>query len=127
DTELTEESTDLIAGMYKKCQETKIGMVGCLLLYGDRKTIQHAGVYIRPGLLGDHLYVGRLYKHALNKFGSKDFPYDIRESRPLSAVTGAAQMIERKKFDSVKGFDERFIICGGDVDLCLRLNQKGYQ
>lgn len=127
DTELLEQSVGLLRAMYDKASKPGVGMVGCLLLYGDQKTIQHAGVYLRPGLQGDHLYVGQLYKSALRQAGSQKYPYDIRESRPLTAVTGAVQIVERKKLDAVKGFDERFIICGGDVDLCIRLNKKGYQ
>ncbi len=113
--------------MLQKAAEPDVGMAGCLLLYGDKRTIQHAGVFLKPGLQGDHLYAGKLYKNALSSVGTEEFPYDIRESRPLTAVTGAVQIIERKKFDAVTGFDERFIICGGDVDLCIRLNKKGYQ
>lgn len=127
DTECTEDSRGLLEEMYKKAQAKDVGMVGCLLLYGDQKTIQHAGVFLRPGLQGDHLYVGQSLKNVLQNTGSQKYPYDIREPRALTAVTGAAQLIERKKFDAVNGFDERFIICGGDVDLCIRLNQAGYQ
>ncbi len=127
DTELTPESVGVLEKMYKKATQKNVGMVGCLLLYGDRKTIQHAGVYLRPGLQGDHLYVGQLYRTVVREFGSEKFPYNIEESRPLTAVTGAVQIIERKKFDVVNGFDERFIICGGDVDLCIRLNKAGFQ
>lgn len=127
DTELVEQSSGLLERMYEKAKLSEVGMVGCLLLYGDRKTIQHAGVYLRPGLLGDHLYVGHLLKTVLRETGSQKYPYDVNEDRPLTAVTGAVQLVERKKFDQVKGFDERFIICGGDVDLCIRLNKAGYQ
>lgn len=127
DTEFTEKSVGLLEKMYAEAHKKDVGMVGCLLLYGDEKTIQHAGVYIRPGILGDHMYIGQLLKRVLSEAGSKKYPYDIRESRPMTAVTGAVQMIERRKFDDVGGFDERFIIAGGDVDLCIRLNRKGYQ
>jgi GT2 family glycosyltransferase len=127
DTELVEESVGVIETMHARAKQTDVGMVGCLLLYGDQKTIQHAGVFLKPGLQGDHLYVGQSYKKALNENGSEKFPYDITKPRQLTAVTGAAQLVERIKFDAVKGFDERFIICGGDVDLCIRLNKAGYQ
>lgn len=127
DTEFTKMATGLLEKMYQKAKEPKVGIVGCLLLYGNKKIIQHGGVYLRPGLLGDHLYVGKSYKKALSQSGSREFPYSLDEARPLSAVTGALQLVERKKFDSVGGFDEKFIICGGDVDLCLRMNKAGYQ
>lgn len=127
DTELVPESSGILEEMYEKATQPDVGMVGCLLLYGDQKTVQHAGVFLKPGLQGDHLYVGHSLKTVLNNAGSQKYPYDIRVSRPLTAVTGAVQIIERKKFDAVSGFDERFIICGGDVDLCIRLNKAGYQ
>lgn len=128
DTELVPESVGLLESMYEKSKMAKIGMVGCVLLYGDQATIQHAGVYLRPGSLGDHVYVGKPYKKALKFGGNTDeFPYDITKDREVTSVTGAVQLIERKKFDAVGGFDERFLICGGDVDLCIRLNKAGHQ
>ncbi len=127
DTELTKESVGLLEAMCEKAAEPKVGMVGCLLLYGDQRTIQHAGVFLRPGLQGDHMYVGHKLSTVLREAKTEKYPYDIRESRPMTAVTGAVQLVEKKKFDAVKGFDERFIICGGDVDLCIRLNKAGYQ
>jgi GT2 family glycosyltransferase len=45
----------------------------------------------------------------------------------MTAVTGAVNIITRKKFNDVGMYDEHFIIGGGDVDLCIRLNKKGYQ
>lgn len=127
DIELRPQSRGLIERMYIKAHQPSVGMVGCLLLFGGEKTIQHAGVFLMPGGQADHMYVAKRYSHALSRVGSDEFPYDINEDRPLTAVTGAVQLVERKKFDAVGGFDEKFIICGGDVDLCLRLNGNGYQ
>jgi hypothetical protein len=36
-------------------------------------------------------------------------------------------MVERQKFHEVGGFDERFRVGGGDVDLGLRLTAAGYR
>lgn len=127
DTELVPQSAGLLEHMYELAGKKSIGMVGCVLLYGDERTIQHAGVYLRPGSLGDHIYIGKLYKQALQKNGSDEFPYDITSDRKLTAVTGAVQLIEKAKFDKVGGMDENFVIGGGDVDLCLRLNAAGEQ
>lgn len=125
DTELVAKSRGLLEHMYNLAGKKDVGMVGCVLLYGDERTIQHAGVYLRPGSLGDHVYIGKLYREALK--GGAEFPYDVTKDRPVSAVTGAVQIVERAKLDTVKGMNEDFVIGGGDVDLCLRLNAVGYQ
>jgi GT2 family glycosyltransferase len=36
-------------------------------------------------------------------------------------------MIRRELFDRLGGFDERYILCGSDVELCLRVRTHGYQ
>lgn len=127
DIELIDKSRGLIEDMYLKAQGKKVGIVGCVLLYGNNRLIQHGGVFLLPGGQADHLYVAKKYKNAIAQAGTKEFPYDIQEDRPLTAVTGAAQMVCKNRFDAIDGFDERFIICGGDVDLCLRMNASGYQ
>jgi glycosyltransferase involved in cell wall biosynthesis len=58
DTELNRHSRGTLEYMCKLASKKDVGMVGCVLLYGDEMTIQHAGVYLRPGSLGDHIYVG---------------------------------------------------------------------
>lgn len=128
DIELIDQSRGLLEKMYEKSRQKDVGITGCLLLYGDSKTIQHAGVFLMPKGTADHLYVGKKFKKVLHEGGkSEELPYSIKEDRKMTAVTGAINIIERKKFDSVDGFDENFIIGGGDVDLCIRLNRKGYQ
>lgn len=127
DTELRPNSIGLIEKMYQKCHEKDVGITGCLLLYGDERTIQHAGVYLMPEGMADHLYITKHYKAALARKNKEEFPYDITVDRALTAVTGAVNLVTRKKFDAVGQYDERFIIGGGDVDLCLRLNKKGHQ
>lgn len=126
DTELNTHSAGLIEKMHSEAIKPNIGMVGCVLLYGDESTIQHAGVYLRPGSLGDHIYVGKNYRKALEQKDKLEFPYSLKADRYVTAVTGAVQLIEKNKFNKVSGFDERFLICGGDVDLCIRLNEAGY-
>lgn len=127
DMELKQSSIGLIERMYKKASDPKVGIVGCTLLYGDEKQIQHAGIYLMPEGLADHMYVRKPFKDAVKGAGSKEYPYDISSDIPMTAVTGAAQLVEKKKFEKVGMFDERFIVCGGDVDLCIRHNKAGYQ
>lgn len=127
DVELRPNSRGLIERMVKKAAKPDVGIVGCTLLFGDEKQIQHAGVYLMPEGLADHMYVREKYNDAIAGAGSDKFPYDITKDLPMTAVTGAAQVVEKRKFDRVGGFDEKFIICGGDVDLCIRHNAAGYQ
>ena len=128
DIELRPNSRGLIERMFEKAAQPEVGIVGCTLLYGNEKQIQHAGIYLVPEGLADHMYVTDRYLSAVNKNrDKKKFPYDITKDMPMTAVTGAAQLVERSKLRKVGGFDERFIICGGDVDLCIRMNEAGYQ
>lgn len=127
DTELRPNSVGLIEKMYKKCHQKDVGIVGCLLLYGDEKTIQHAGVYLMPEGMADHMYITKRYSAALARTNKDEFPYDITSDLKMTAVTGAVNLVERSKFEKVGMYDERFLIGGGDVDLCIRLNKAGYQ
>jgi GT2 family glycosyltransferase len=123
DIELNASSKGLLSYMYKKALEPTIGAVGCVLLYEDAITIQHAGVYLVAGGTADHLYIGKSFKKIST---DKTLRHNITKDLDVTAVTAAAVMVERKKFEEIKGMNEDFIICGGDVDLCLRLSEKGY-
>lgn len=52
-----------------------------------------------------------------------------KADKPVSVdtVIGACMLIPRKVIDEVKGFDEDFFFNVEDVDLCLRIKQKGYE
>lgn len=125
DAELPKESECLVLQMYKTAQDPATGATGCVLLYDDAETIQHAGAYLVPGGTAKHLYIKEKLKDVLSNIST--YPYDITESREFCAVTAASLMVERKKFDFVNGFNENFIVNGGDVDLCLRLKESGYK
>lgn len=40
-------------------------------------------------------------------------------------MTGACVAISRANFDAIGGFDESFVVCGSDVELCLRAMANG--
>ena len=44
----------------------------------------------------------------------------------LSAVTAACLMMRKTVFAEVGGFDEEYSVAFNDVDLCLKIRQKGY-
>jgi GT2 family glycosyltransferase len=101
------------------CQPT-VGAVGGKLLYPDGK-IQHAGVVLGIGGWAGHAHKGFPDEH----------PGYVGRAALLSAfsaVTGACMVLLRERFEAVGGFDEvAFGVACNDVDLCLRLNAKGWR
>jgi len=103
--------------------QPEIGAVGAKL-YFPNNTIQHAGVILGlgglPGVAG-HIGKGR------------PVSYPGQASRALlaqnvSAVTGACLIVRRNVFQEVGGMDEENLpIAFNDVDLCLRIRERGYR
>jgi len=110
---------DWLTFLLEHAQRKEIGAVGCKLLFPDG-TIQHAGVVLGITGFAGHVFAG-LDEHVRNYFGAADF------MRNYLAVTGACLMVRREVFDEVGGFNESFIVCGSDVDFCLRIHSKGYR
>lgn len=97
-----------------------VGAVGARLLYPDR-TVQHAGVVIGVCSAAGHAH-RFLPSDAVGYFNRARLPQYV------SAVTAACLVVSRAKFLSVGGLDEQaFPVAFNDVDLCLRLNQRGWQ
>jgi O-antigen biosynthesis protein len=98
-------------------EDEQVGIVGAALLYPDG-TLQHGGVLVSMGGMADHLF----------RAESETFESPFGRAgwyRNLSAVTGACLMISREVFQTVGGFDEGFILNYSDIDLCLRVRQRG--
>jgi GT2 family glycosyltransferase len=112
--------SDWLTAMVELASRPEVGAVGAKLLFPDN-TIQHAGVVL--GIFG-------LAGHAFKRTFAEDrvyfdFPDLIRN---VSAVTGACMMTPTEKFWACGGFDEEaFPVSYNDVDLCLKLRQKGYR
>jgi len=95
-----------------------VGCCGPLLTYADG-SIQHAGVVVGMGGWADHVYKGASAAHQQQYFASPML------RRNVLALTGACLAIEATKFRDIGGFDESFIVCGSDVELCLRAHAAG--
>ncbi|WP_206214112.1 glycosyltransferase [Adlercreutzia sp. ZJ154] len=95
-----------------------IGAVGGLLLYPDG-TIQHAGVVIGMNGWADHVFKGMQPIH----FGSPFISPVVQ--RNVSAVTGACMAISKETFEMLGGFNEDFLVCGSDVEICLKAEKHG--
>jgi len=109
-----------LAMMTLQAVREEVGAVGARLLYPDGR-VQHAGVVIGVGNAAGHAHrllhpdeEGYFERHALPQF--------------TSAVTAACLVVMRERFLEVGGLDEvNFAVAFNDVDLCMRLNQRGWQ
>jgi GT2 family glycosyltransferase/Flp pilus assembly protein TadD len=91
-----------------------VAIVGSKLLYPD-ETIQHAGVVFSKNCLTPyHIFKG----------APGDLPAaNVR--REFQAVTAACFLIGRQDFETIGGFDEGFRNGFEDVDLCLKIRERG--
>ena len=96
-----------------------VGAVGAKLYY-ENNTIQHAGVIVGIGGVAGHIqkyhprnsegYFGRLFL-----------------TQNFSAVTAACLILRKDVFNEVNGLNEKDLtVAFNDVDLCLKIRQKGY-
>ena len=99
-----------------KSMEERTGAVGVKLLYPGEERIQHCGVTL--------LYSGP--SHKLQGYLDDTYYYGYSENDINTlAVTGACLAISRGNYESIGGFDESLPVAYNDVDLCLRLYEKG--
>ena len=92
----------------------KVGAVGSLLVYPDRKTIQHCGVFFsqKTDNLPFHLH----YRRPITEF--------VKYDRYYQAVTAACMLVRREDFETLGGFDEDFYYGFEDAHLCLRIQAE---
>ncbi|MEK7350974.1 MAG: glycosyltransferase, partial [Nitrospirota bacterium] len=93
-----------------------VAVVGSKLLYEDG-TIQHAGVaFSRIVFTPYHIY--------------QKFPADapmVNRRREFQCVTAACMLVRREVFEQVGRFDEGFKNGFEDVDLCLKIRERGWR
>ena len=110
-------SRDWLERMARKALLPYAGAVGAKLLYPDTRIIQHAGV--------TNLRVGPAHKLQFLS-DEEDHYYGMnRGVRDMLAVTGACLLVKKRLFEEVGGLDEEFAVSLNDVDLCLKLREKG--
>jgi GT2 family glycosyltransferase len=93
--------------------DQRIAVVGAKLLFPSGQ-VQHAGVVIGQDRWPHHLYAGFPGEHAA-----------VNHGRDVAAVTAACMLVCRSDFEQLGGFDPAFHNGYEDVDLCLRLGQRG--
>src|SRR5207302_1634861 len=104
--------------MLEQALRPEVGAVGARLLFPEG-FVQHAGVVLGLGGIAGH--PGRLLAPSSGGYHrSFDVVHDY------SAATAACLLLRRALFLEAGGFDEDRLPVGfNDVDLCLRLRQRG--
>ena len=111
-------SPEWMERLVEKAVRPDCGVAGGLLLYEDG-TIQHAGVVAGMGGWADHVFKGMQPVH----HGS---PYlSPMVTRNVTAVTGACMAISKKTIEEIGEFNEEFVVCGSDIEICIRAIQAG--
>lgn len=104
--------------MLGMCQRREVGAVGVKLLYPDH-TIQHAGCVVGMGGIAGHMFTDM----PANRSG---YLHKASILQDMSAVTAACMMMKKSVFEEAGGFTEQLAVAFNDVDLCLKVNQKGH-
>lgn len=109
----------LIENSIKKCldfmtQNQNIGILGCKILNSD-DTLQKS-IYHYIGEATEWL----LYNHWLCRFF-------INKKRKIRALMGSYLMINKSIFVNVGGFDPDFFMYCEELDLCDKIQKKGYE
>jgi O-antigen biosynthesis protein len=126
---LLNDDTEVISGewleaMLEHAQRPEVGAVGARLLYPDGR-IQHAGVILG---VGSHWEPGvAMHSHQFYASDSPGYAGVPMTTTNYSAVTAACMLLRKSLFDEVGGLDEENLrVQFNDVDLCLRLRERGY-
>lgn len=108
-----------LSEMLGHAKRKEIGIVGAKLYYPDM-TIQHGGV-----VLG----IGGVAGHAHKHFDSNEHGYFSRLKiiQNYSALTAACIVIKKDIFKEVNGFEEELVVAFNDIDLSLKVLEKGYR
>jgi GT2 family glycosyltransferase len=97
-------------------ESSDIGIVGCKILYPDKKTLQHAGGWINPNGKTHH-------------FGYREVDegqYDQR--RDVDYVTGCMFAIRRELLERIGMLDDRYFpIYYEEVEFAVRARKNGYR
>jgi GT2 family glycosyltransferase len=117
--DMTIKTGDWIQAMLEHASRPEVGVVGAKLLFPN-DTIQHAGVILGPCESSAHAFRG-MRVESRGYFG---LPHTIRN---CSAVTFACAMMRRSVYNELGGLDIKLCIAFQDVDMCLRLQARGYR
>lgn len=113
-------SGDWLAALLEHAQRPEIGAVGAKLI-NQNNQIQHCGLILG---FGEHNVAG--YPFLGHPTSEQGYFGNITIIRNCSAVSLICVMIRKDVFEEVGGFDENLAVAFNDVDLCLKIREKGY-
>lgn len=116
DIEIAQE--DWIERLCDHVAKPEVGVVGCKLLYPNRR-IQHVGVVQGHGN-PDHVRRG----YRADDAGYFNSTCGVRN---YLAVTGACMLTRKALYKQVGGYTPRFAVSYNDVDYCLKVRAAGYR
>jgi GT2 family glycosyltransferase len=111
--------------MLELAEQPGIGIVGAKLLYPDRLGIQHAGVCVGAYGAAEHYAKRMRFPGDPIEAGYADVLLQVNHE--VAAVTAACMLVRRDAFEAIAGFDDTIAVGFGDVDLCLRILEKGWR
>jgi GT2 family glycosyltransferase len=125
---LLNDDTEVISGgwleaMLEPAQRPEVGIVGARLLYPDGR-IQHAGVIVGVGSPWEPGVA--MHSHHFYSSDSPGYAGALMTTTNYSAVTAACMLLRRSLFDEAGGLPEHLPVQFNDVDLCLRIRERGY-
>jgi glycosyltransferase involved in cell wall biosynthesis len=120
DTEVI--SNEWLSAMLEHSQREEVGVVGAKLLFSDR-SIQHCGVILGSGGSAGNVVARHICHRCPDQPG---YFGRINIISNFSAVTGACVMLRKRVYEEVCGLDENLSHSYQDIDLCLKLREKGY-
>ena len=111
-------NSDWLESMLEIMQDEKVGVVAPKLLFPNG-TVQNFGVVVGLGGIAGSVLQGCPKEHP-------GYWGNLVSIRDVSAVSAAAMLVKRETFEQVGGFDENLKIAFNDIDLCLKVREKGF-
>jgi GT2 family glycosyltransferase len=126
---LLNDDTEIVSGgwleaMLEHAQRPEVGAVGARLLYPDGR-IQHAGVIVGVGSPWEPGVA--MHAHHFYRADSPGYAGTLTATTNYSAVTAACMLLRKSLFEEIGGLDEENLpVQFNDVDLCLKMHERGY-
>ncbi len=110
---------DWLEKFVSRLQLNNVGAVGAMLYFPDNR-IQHAGVTLGMGGVPADTFINQP-RGTGGILGAPPW------SRIFPAVTAACMAVRREAIEELNGFNEEIAVAFNDVDLCVRLRERGWR